>query len=130
MIDKPFYIIIAVYCASFGMLGAQFLADSYGITLTAPDGTVIKSSLIDSIKIQNINKMYNDVNNLKNGTSFIFDVLTTGSQIAFELFTLLTGTYIFNIMYLFGIPAIFIIPIAVVYVILLVRALIALVRGV
>src|SRR3972149_1838922 len=114
MIDKPVYIIIAVYCVSFAMLGAQYLADSYGITLRAPDGTPIRSSIIDYIQIGNINAAVSTMSNINNGTSIIDAIITAayvGYQLGWELFLLLFGFYIFNVLSLFGIPALFIIPI-------------------
>lgn len=133
MIDKPFYIIIAAYAFSFGFLGAQYLADSYGITLTAPDGTVIRNGLEDIIQISNINSAANSVNSTStNQTGLIttVDLVVAAAEVAVTLFQLLTGTYVFNILYLFGIPAVFIVPIAVIYIILLARTVIALIRGV
>src|SRR3972149_2090072 len=94
MIDKPVYIIIAVYCVSFAMLGAQYLADSYGITLRAPDGTPIRSSIIDYIQIGNINAAVSTMSNINNGTSIIDAIITAayvGYQLGWELFLLLFG---------------------------------------
>jgi len=42
----------------------------------------------------------------------------------------MTGTYVFNLLYLFGIPPIFIVPIGVIYTILLAIMVIAKIRGV
>ena len=131
MIDKPFYIIIAAYCFSFGFLGAQFLADSYGIIMTAPDGTIIKNAVIDIIQIGNINTMTLQVNStVGNFSGITLDPILNAASIAWSLFQLLTGTYVFNILYLFGVPAVFIVPIGVVYMIMLARTVIALIRGI
>ena len=131
MIDKPFYIIIAAYAFSFGFLGAQFLADSYGIILTAPDGTVIKNAMQDIIKISNINTMSTQVNStVGNFSGITLEPVLNAAAIAWSLFQLLTGTYVFNILYLFGIPPVFIVPIGVIYMIMLARTVIALIRGI
>ena len=131
MIDKPFYIIIAAYAFSFGFLGAQFLADSYGITLTAPDGTVIKNAMTDIIRISNINTMSLQVaNSTSNQTGLSLDPIFYAASIAWSLFQLLTGTYVFNILYLFGVPPVFIVPIGVIYMVMLARTVIALIRGI
>jgi len=114
-------------------LGAQFLADSYGITLTAPDGTPIANALQDIIRISNINTASTTINQTAtNSTGILTAVnLVVGSaQIAITLFQLMTGTYVFNLLYLFGVPAVFIVPIAVIYVILLAIMVIAKIRGV
>ena len=130
MIDKPFYIILAAYAFSFGMLGAQFLADSYGITLTAPDGTIIKNALLEYVRQDTLNTFATNVTSSNNGTSWGLEPILQAGNIATFLFYLLTGTYIFNILYLFGVPGIFIIPIVIIYFILLGRAIIALIRGI
>ena len=133
MIDKPLYIIIFVYSVSFSMLGAQFMADSYGITLVTPDGDPLKSPIIELIRIENINTVTQEI--ISNQTAereeeFITDPIFAGATIAWNLFLLLTGTYIFNIMFEFAIPIIFIIPISAIYIILLANTLIAKIRGV
>lgn len=132
MIDKPLYIIIFVYLVSFSMLGAQFLADSYGIVMTSPDGEPVKSTVIDNIKIDNLNSAASSIGNPNNinETAFIDNPIFAGATIAWELFLLLTGTYVFNILYQFGIPVIFIVPISAVYIILLANTLIVKIRGV
>ncbi len=133
MINKPLYIIIFVYCVSFSLLGAQFLADSYGIVMQNQDGDPIKSTVIDNIKIENLNLMSQEI--IANQTQeredeFILDPIFAGASIAWELFLLLSGTYVFNIMFQFGIPVIFIVPISAIYLILLANTLIAKIRGV
>lgn len=116
------------------MLGAQFLADSYGITLTAPDGTVIKNALLDYVQEDTLNTFASNVSGSQsyvggNSTWGLEPIIQAGN-IATFIFFLLTGTYIFNIMYLFGIPVIFIAPIVIIYFVLLGRSIIALIRGV
>jgi len=133
MINKPLYIIIFVYSVSFSMLGAQFLADSYGITMVNQDGVPIKSTVIDNIRIENLNTATaNIVSNQtsERETEWINNPILAGATIAWELFLLLSGTYIFNIMFQFGIPIIFIVPISAIYIILLANTLIAKIRGV
>ena len=116
------------------MLGAQFLADSYGIILTAPDGTVIKNALLEYIQTDTLNTFATNVtssnNSTSNGTSWGLEPIIQAGNIATFIFYLLTGTYIFNILYLFGVPGIFIVPIVIIYFILLGRAIIALIRGI
>ena len=106
------------------------MADSYGITLTAPDGTVIKNALLEYINQDQLNTFSQNVTASNNGTSWGLEPIIQAGNIATFLFYLLTGTLIFNFLYLFGVPAIFIIPIVVIYFILLARSIIALIRGV
>ncbi len=132
MINKPLYIIIFVYIAGLSFLGGQFLADSYGITIRAPDGTPIRSNIVDIINVDDLNTASDVITNSTGAREdeFITDPIFAGATLAWELFLLLTGLEIFNIMYLFGIPIIFIIPITLVYIILLANTLIAKIRGV
>jgi len=133
MIDKPVYIIIAVYCASFSMLGAQFLADSYGITLVAQDGTPIRSAVLDYIRIGSLNTFTSSLpteNSTLNAVDAFAEAFFVGYQLVWDLFLLFTGFYIFNVIALFGVPAIFVIPITGIYIIMLGLFIIAKIRGV
>ena len=68
------------------------------------------------------------------GNSTYFDkveTFTTGAAfVAWELVTLMTGTYIFYIMFLFGVPEIFVLVFVTLYVLLLARAILGYVRGI
>ncbi len=89
MINKPLYIIIFVYCVSFSMLGAQFLADSYGIVMQNQDGNPIKSEVIDNIRITNLNTFTNEIvanQTQERETEFTLDPIFAGASIAWELF--------------------------------------------
>ena len=130
MIDKPFYTIVALWGLSFGLLGAQYLADSYGITLTGADGTPIKTAVQEYIDIDRINSFATNVTSSNNGTSWGLEPIIQAGNIATFLFYLLTGIFVFNILYLLGLPAVFIVPIVIVYYLQLGRAIIALIRGV
>ena len=113
MIDKALMIIIFMYAVGFSMLGIQYtLADTFGITMTNMEGTPIKSALHGFIKDDNINeRTQNIVSADFQGNSTYYDrveTFTTGAAfVAWELVTLMTGTYIFYIMFLFGVPEIF-----------------------
>ena len=127
--------IIFMYFASFGFIGVQYIfADILGITLTSPDGVEIRSSLSDIVDMDAINEVTTNIANAtssENSTlSAIDNAFQLGYNVGKDLLMLLTGTYIFNVLYLFGIPTIFIVPMVIVYVFLLGRQLIALIRGV
>jgi hypothetical protein len=132
--DKAIFIVIGIYCTGFAMLGAQFLADSYGITLNAPDGTPIRSAIIDYIRIGTFNAATSTINSVVQPNSTAIDVVVVSIynayQLIIQLFLLFTGFYVFNIMSLFGIPAIFIIPIASIYIIMLAILVIDKLRGI
>lgn len=136
MIDKALMIIIFMYAVGFSMLGVQYtLADTFGITMTNMEGTPIKSALHGFIKDDEINeRTQNIVSANFQGNSTYFDkveTLTTGAAfVAWELVTLMTGTYIFYIMFLFGVPEIFVLVFVTLYVLLLARAILGYVRGI
>ena len=136
MIDKALMIIIFMYAVGFSMLGVQYtLADTFGITMTNMEGTPIKSALHGFIKDDEINeRTQNIVSANFQGNSTYFDkveTFTTGAAfVAWELVTLMTGTYIFYIMFLFGVPEIFVLVFVTLYVLLLARAIIGYVRGI
>lgn len=130
-------ILIFMYCVSFSLLGGQyFIGDVLGITIKNWQGTEIRSAVLDFIKQQKINqvtKAIADVNNTRNTTlDAVTQSFELGLTIGFEILTLLTGTYIFNLLYLMiGTGSeIFIAGLVAVYAILLGRAIIAYLRGV
>lgn len=129
MLDKPLFIIITLYALSISLLGAQYMADSYGLTLRAPDGTAIAPNIIDFTDIASINAKTSSVKNL-NQTQFTLDPVFAGASLALTLFQILTGALIFNLLYLFGMPTIFIVAISIPYWLLLINTLIAKIRGV
>ena len=136
MIDKALMIIIFMYAVGFSMLGIQYtLADTFGITMTNMEGTPIKSALHGFIKDDNINeRTQNIVSADFQGNSTYYDrveTFTTGAAfVAWELVTLMTGTYIFYIMFLFGVPEIFVLVFVTLYVLLLARAILGYFRGI
>jgi len=122
-----------MYAVSFSLLAAQIHADSYGLTLRAPDGTAIKPFLLDTVRVPTINTITSNVTQ-SNETAFILDPIIAGATIAWQLFQLLTGTYIFNLIYLFAGASPLVISIiagiTILYVFLAINALIAKIRGV
>ena len=124
-----------MYCVSFSLLAGQYVVgDVYGVTLRAPNGEPIKSGILEFINIENVNEVTAAIANVNDTRNSTLDAVTQsfelGLTIGFELLLLMTGTYIFNFLYLMGVPAIMIIPIVAIYAILLGRAIIAYLRGV
>lgn len=135
MIEKSLMVILFMYCVSFSLLAGQFvLGDVYNITLRAPNGNAIKSGILEFQNMDTINEVTLAIANVNATRNSTLDAVTQafelGLTIGFDLFLLMTGTYIFNFLYLMGVPAIMIIPIVVIYAILLGRAIIAYLRGV
>jgi hypothetical protein len=136
MIDNALKIIIFMYAAGFSLLGVQYtLADTMGFTMTNMDGVPIKPALHGFIQDDQINtRTSNIVSANFQGNSTYYDrveTFTTGAAfVAWELVTLMTGTYIFYIMFLFGVPEIFVLVFVTLYVLLLARAILGYVRGI
>ena len=118
-----------MYAAGFSLLGAQYtLADTVGFTITNMDGVPIKSALHGFIKDDAINERpQNIVSADFQGNSTYYDKVETfatgAAFVAWELVSLMTGTYIFYIMFLFGVPEIFVLVFVTLYVLLLGRAI-------
>ena len=62
--------------------------------------------------------------------SVVNNPIASAASIAYQLFGIITGTYIFNILMFFGIPYVFVAGIIMVYVILLGYTIITLLRGI
>ena len=130
MIEKSLYIMIFMYATSFGLLGGQFLmGDVIGIELKDINGNPLKSSILDTINVDTLGTSAQNVIGT-NQTAVTTDPITAAAGIAWELIQLMTGTYIFNIAYLMGVPLIIIAGITLLYIILLMRTIIAYLRGV
>lgn len=112
------------------MLGAQYFADFYGVTLTAYDGTPIANAVEEYIDIDRINSFANNVTSSNNGTSWGLEPIIQAGNIATFIFYLLTGIFTFNVLYLLGVAPVFIAPIVIIFYVQVGRAIIALIRGV
>lgn len=119
-----------MYIASFVLLGIQYsIADAFGITMVDINGNPIKSDLLALINTEQLNEITGTVTGL-NETESKTNPILAAANIAWELFTLLTGTYVFNIISFFGVPAIWSAGFVLVYLILVWRAVIAYIRGI
>jgi len=121
-----------MYAASFSFLGVQYtLADVFGITMTNYEGIEIRSNLLDILDEDSLNLTTGELNNL-NQTAIEDNPITAAAGYVWDIFTILTGTYIFNLMALL-LPSsahIFIGGFVAIYAIMLFRTLIAYLRGV
>jgi len=121
---------IFMYATSFGLLGAQFLVgDVIGVTMTDIEGNPLKSSILTTIQVDTLGTSAQNVIGT-NQTTVVSDPITAAAGIAWELIQLMTGTYIFNIAYLMGVPLIIVAGMTLLYIILLMRTIIAYLRGV
>lgn len=130
-------VIIFMYAMSVSVLGAQYvIADVFDITLVSPiSGVPVESHIVGFVDEDNINTITENIvtgNFTTNSTYYnkVETFTTAAAYVAWELITLLSGTYIFNFMYLMGVPAFFVAAFVILYLILLARTIIGLVRGI
>jgi len=130
MIEKSLYIMIFMYATSFSILGVQFvIGDVMGVEMTDINGDPLKSSILTTIQVDQLNTSAQNVIGT-NQTAVTQDPITAAAGIAWELILLMTGTYVFQIAYLLGIPSIIVAGMVLLYIILLMRTIIAYLRGV
>jgi hypothetical protein len=137
LIEKALMILIFMYAVSFSALAGQyFIGDVLDMELTNWQGAPIRSGILDFLNQDTLNEVTSDIANVNNTRNNTLDAVTQsfelGLTIGFDLLTLLTGTYIFNLMYLLlgEQSGIFIAGFVAIYAILLGRAIIAYLRGV
>ena len=134
IIEKPLIMMLFMYSVSFGILGVEFLGCAFDIELTNMEGTPIngcdgEGNLSEMINMDALNaRTLNIVNT--NQTTITTDPIIAAAGIALQIFLLLTGTLVFNIMILFGVPFIFVSGLVILYLIMLARTLVALLRGI
>lgn len=124
-----------MYSVSFAVLAGQYLiGDVFGITLKNYNGDEIRTPLLDVIDQDTLNSVTLSIanaNDTRDDTlSALENAYQVGISVGFDLVMLLTGTYIFNLLWLLGVPPIIIAGMVIIYAILLGRALIAYIRGV
>lgn len=116
--DKALFVIITMYSLSFSMLGAQYIiGDVLGITLTDFQGNPLKTGVLNAINQGSFNSIQNNVTST--ARSSVVTNIVTAAQIGFEVFQLITGTFIFQILLMFGVPLIFVYGLTGIYFILL-----------
>ena len=117
-----------MYALSFSLLIGQYIwLDVMGLTMYSPiTGTPIQSAVLQYINTGTINSISSDVVNVNATTSNAFTgierAFQLGMTVGLDLFTLMTGTYIFNLLQVLGVPAIAILPLVALYVFLMIRA--------
>jgi len=126
---------IFLYATSFSFLIAQFMiADVFGITITNYKGDAIQSEIVTSINQAQINSIQTNIINTNFTLIDTASAFIAAGNIVKELFLLLTGTYIFEIIFQFlggDTPAYLVVGgMILLYVILLGRAGIAYIRGI
>ena len=139
MIDKALLIIIFMYGASVSYLTVEYMmVDVFHITVTNYNGDVLTGGLVATwMDLTNFNTVSGQIVNgtymPENATTFYNRVetfTTAAAAVAWNLIELLSGLYIFNLILFLGVPWPFVTGLAVVYMLLLARAIIGYVRGI
>lgn len=128
MIDKALMVIMFMYAATFGILIGQYIfADVFGITLRNHEGVEITSELVSLIRVNDLNTLTNAI--ISSDFSNIIQNVTTVAAVTWELLQIITGTYVFQILLLLGVPLIAVAPMIILYALLVGRLIIGYVRG-
>ena len=136
MMEKPLHVMLFLWCISFSLLGAQYvIGDVFGITLTNSSGVPIKAHILTLIDEDTLNETTENIVNANFTTNSTYydrvETFTTAAAfVAWELVLLLSGTYIFNLLFLLEVPLIFTAFFVILYLALLARAIIGYVRGI
>lgn len=134
--EKALHIMLFMWCISFSVLGGQYvIGDVFGITITNLDGVPVKAHILTLIDEDLINETTENIvtANFTTNSTFYDEVetfTTAAAFVAWELVLLLSGTYIFNFLFLMGVPLIFVGFFVILYLALLARAIIGYVRGI
>ena len=139
MMEKSLMIIIFMYCASFSVIGVEYvIADVLHMDLVNYAGIPIKDNVfnfLDEAALNNqtqmiVNGTYEPVNATETFYNKVETFTTAAAAVAWNLILILSGTYIFNFMYLMGVPDVFVAIFVSLYVLLLARAIIGYIRGI
>jgi uncharacterized membrane protein len=137
LIDKALIIVFAFYAMGFMFVGLEYsMGQVYHVEVVSPlTGEPIKTSIVGYLSNAEFNAQTENIvtaNYTTNSTFFDkVETFTTGAAyVAWELIGLMTGTFIFNIMILMGVPVWFVTAFVALYILLLSRAIIGYVRGI
>lgn len=129
MIEKALIVIIFMYSVSFALLGGQYVMSVFGIEMVNYEGAPIRSNLLKIVDTDKLSSVTNNLN-MFNGTAAEENPITAAAGLVVDILALMTGSYIFNILFMFGVPPIFVEGMIVIYALILIRALVAYLRGV
>lgn len=137
MIDKPLLIILFMYGASISFLTVEYaVTDVFHITVTNYNGDELSGGLVTTwMDLTTYNSVTGDIVNgtFTGNTTFYNKVetfTTAAAAVAWNLVTLLSGLYIFNLIIFFGVPLPLVTGLAILYILLLARSIIGYIRGI
>ena len=126
-----------MYGAGLMFIGMEYtIGQIVDVEMVSPvSGIPINSAIVGYLQEDDLNSSTNLIvtaNYTSNSTFYDrVETFTTGAAfVAWELIQLMTGTYIFNILLLFGVPQWLVTLFVTLYILLLARAIIGYVRGI
>lgn len=138
MINKSFYIILFMYITSGFMAGGQYLyGDAFDIDITSPTGKGIAQSLDDVANIDSFNEQTEAILSAREesldseGSPFdcIIAFNSCMAVVVWDISTLMTGTYVFNVLEIIGVPFQFVVIFILAYSVFLIRTIAGMLRG-
>lgn len=140
MMEKAMVIIVFMWAIGFSLLGVQYVfGDVLGITLTSPvNNAPVKSCILSGCPTFGVNApIYNvtTMNQIQSNVTATSRTSVVGNINSFlgmvwELILLLTGTYVFYMLYLLGVPSVFCVGMVGLYFFFLIRAFFGYIRGI
>jgi len=126
-----------MYAASISYLAVEYsVVDVFNLTVTNYAGDELNGGLVSTwMDMTTFNTVGEKIVNgefTTNSTYYdkVETFTTAAAAVAWNLIQLLSGLYIFNLIFFFGVPAPMVIGMAVLYMLLLSRTIIGYVRGV
>ena len=144
MLDKSLYIMLFMWIITFSMLGVQYMAgDIMGqeITIQCTDsiladcasiyGEPVKPYLLNWSTEASLNTVLaRAVTGNYTGVDKFLDFAVAAAYAAWDLIKLVSGVYVFSMLYYIGMPSIMVIGIGLIFLILLLRSVFGWIRGV
>ena len=131
-------IVFVFYALGFMMVGMEYSVNQvYHVNMVSPltGADMPASSIVGYLAADSFNESTGEIITANFTTNSTFyskvETFTTGAAyVAWELIGLMTGTYIFQMMLIMGVPLWFVTAFIALYILLLARAIIGYVRGI
>ncbi len=144
MLDKALYIMIFMWIASFTLLGVQYMVgdimgqemtiqctDSILMDCESVKGTPIKPYILNWANEANINEITQRASEGDyTGIDKFIQFAIAAAFVAWDLIALVSGVYLFTMLYFIGMPSIMVIGLGIVYLIFLLRSIFGWIRGI
>lgn len=126
-----------MYGLSISYLTVEYtFVDVFHLEIRNLDGVLLTGGVVqDWVKLDQLNEnTANIINGTFNENTTLYNrvetAVTAGAAVGWNFVLVLTGLYIFNLILFLGVPSPFVVGMAILYVILLARTIVALIRGV